>query len=157
MKRLAVVAVVVAVLGIGMSAVRAKPAMHQVMQPDQLKWMPAPPMLPRGSQIAMLEGNPMQKGLYTIRLRAPRDYVVPPHWHSKGEHVTVISGTMRIGMGDKVDRSAAHRLPPGAYVNLPARMHHYAVAETDATVQIHGMGPFDIHYLKSSDDPRHHR
>jgi len=44
-------------------------------------------------------------------------------------------------------------LPVGGYALLPAEMRHYAMAKTEATVQVHGMGPFKLTYVNPADDP----
>ena len=62
----------------------------------------------------------------TLRLRFPANYNIPPHWHSMAERVTVLSGTLHVGMGDKLDRHASQTLEPGGFVSLPADMHHFA-------------------------------
>ena len=77
-----------------------------------------------------------------------------PHTHPTAERVTVISGTPHIGMGDKFDEAAAHELPAGGYVSLPAGMQHYAFVTGDTVVQITSMGPFAINYVNPADDPR---
>jgi len=41
----------------------------------------------------------------------------------------------------------------GGYALLPAEMRHYALAKTDAIVQVHGMGPFALTYVNPADDP----
>jgi hypothetical protein len=56
-------------------------------------------------------------------------------------------------MGDTVD-APAHDLAEGAYHFLPGKMHHAAEAKDETVVQIHGMGPFDIHYLNPADNPK---
>jgi hypothetical protein len=37
---------------------------------------------------------------------------------------------------------------------LPGKMHHAAQAKGEVVLELHGMGPFDIHYLNPADDPR---
>jgi hypothetical protein len=45
--------------------------------PDQVKWGPAPPFIPAGAQLAVLEGDPMgTSGDYTIRLKMPDGYKI---------------------------------------------------------------------------------
>jgi hypothetical protein len=44
---------------------------HIMIMPDQLKWGPAPPSLPAGAQMAVLEGDPTKRGLFTMRLKMP--------------------------------------------------------------------------------------
>ena len=82
---------------------------HAAMQPDALKWGPAPPALPPGAQLAVLSGDPGKNGLYVVRVKLPAGYKVPPHTHPTDETVTVISGTFHIGMGDSLDTKKARR------------------------------------------------
>jgi ChrR-like protein with cupin domain len=130
------------------------PEHHIVVPAETVKWAPAPPALPPGAQISVLEGNPAEKGPVVMRLRFPADYVVPPHWHSMTERITVLSGTFYIGSGDKVDRAATQPLSLGGFVSLPAKMHHYAWVKTPTVVQINLEGPFDLFYVNPADDPQ---
>ena len=126
----------------------------QVASGDSVKWGPAPPFFPAGAKFAVLQGNPSAAGEYTVRLSMPAGYVIAPHWHPTDEHVTVISGTMLLGMGDHVDRLKAARLRAGGFITAPAKAHHFAVAAGASVVQVHGMGPFEITYVRPADDPR---
>ena len=90
----------------------------------------------------------------TNRTLIAAGFTVPPHRHSKGEFVTVISGKFGITAGEKVDRASIKYLPAGSFVHLPAGMAHYAVTEVETVVQINGIGPFDVVYVDPKDDPR---
>lgn len=125
----------------------------RAMRPDQLKWTPAPPVLPKGAQISVLSGDPDKTGPFTIRLKTPAGYKVPAHSHPTAERVTVISGDFHLGMGDKLDETKAEKLSSGGFVDLPANMNHYAFASTEAVVQIDSEGPFAIKYVNPADDP----
>src|SRR5262249_3092103 len=57
----------------------------------EIKWGPAPPSIPPGAQAAVLYGDPGKEGLFSLRLKLPKDYAIPPHTHPKPEVVTVIS------------------------------------------------------------------
>ena len=83
--------------------VAAHPSLAQnAFTPDQVKFGPAPPFLPPGAQLAVLEGDPMaSSGDFTIRLKMPDGYRIAPHTHPHRENVTVISGTLKVGMGDQ--------------------------------------------------------
>jgi hypothetical protein len=144
------------VLGVAASAApaSAQSAGHVLVPADKVQWGPAPPALPKGAEIAVLEGDPAQKGTITLRLRFPANYEVPAHWHTMTERVTVLSGALHVGMGDRLDRKASQTLEPGGYVSLPARMHHFAWAATPTVVQINLEGPFDIFYVNPADDPQ---
>src|SRR5436309_6076127 len=39
---------------------------HIVVPADKVQWGPAPPVLPAGAQLAVLEGNPSEKGAITL-------------------------------------------------------------------------------------------
>jgi quercetin dioxygenase-like cupin family protein len=128
-------------------------ATHILVPADKVQWGPAPPVLPAGAQISVLEGNPSEKGAVTLRLRFPANYNIPPHWHSMTERLTVLSGALRVGMGDTLDRRASQTLEPGGFVSLPANMHHFAWTATPTVVQINLEGPFDIFYVNPADNP----
>jgi hypothetical protein len=101
----------------------------------------------------VLQGDPFKPGPYVVRLMAPANYRVAPHWHSQTENLTVLSGALYLGMGDKMDAKSARALKAGGYHYLPAKMHHYAFSRSPTVIQISGDGPFDIHYLDPKDDP----
>jgi len=123
--------------------------------PGDVKWMPAPPDLPKGAEIGVLFGDPMKKGTFAIRLKAPDGYKIAPHWHTQDEQLTVISGDLQLYMGDMMN-GEPHDLTAGSYHFLPGKEHHSAVAKGDTIVQINGMGPFDIHYINAEDNPNPH-
>jgi quercetin dioxygenase-like cupin family protein len=123
------------------------------VQADEIKWGPAPPVLPAGAKIAVLSGDPAGTGLVTIRLKMPAGYKIPPHWHPTDEHVTVISGSLALGMGDVLDKTQSKTLKAGGYGVAPANMHHFAWTKTGAVIQVHMMGPFKITYVNPADDP----
>jgi len=127
---------------------------HVVVTPADLEWADAPPGLPPGAKMAVLEGDPTKKGNFTVRLQAPARYQVPPHTHPTAEHITVISGTMNFGAGEKFDEAAGKEVSTGGYVVMPAGMKHYAWSSGEAIIQIHGRGPFEIKYVNPADDPR---
>jgi quercetin dioxygenase-like cupin family protein len=127
---------------------------HKMITPDQIKWGPAPPSLPPGAQLAVLDGDPAKPGSFTIRGKFPDGYVVPPHWHPTDEHVVVISGTLMMGTGDKAEPSAMHALAAGSFSRIPKTMHHFVQAKGETIIQVSGMGPFVVNYVNPSDDPR---
>jgi quercetin dioxygenase-like cupin family protein len=125
----------------------------QVFNSDAIEWGPAPPVLPKGAEAAVLSGDPGKAGPFTIRLKVPAGYKVPAHSHPTQEAVTVISGDFNIGMGDKLDEAKAKKLTAGGFVDLPANMNHFAFADTESIVQINSEGPFAINYVNPGDDP----
>jgi hypothetical protein len=125
-----------------------------VINPGSVKWGDAPPSLPKGAKLAVLYGDPSKAGPFCIRLMAPAGYKIPPHWHSQAEALTVISGTFYLGMGDKMDATAAQPLKAGGFHYLPPKEHHFAFSKASSVVQVNGEGPFDITYINAADDPQ---
>ncbi len=120
----------------------------------ELQWKDGPGSLPAGARFAVLEGDPAKEGLFTMRLQLPDGFRIPPHFHSGVEHITVISGTFNVGMGEQFDRAAAKRMPTGTFGYWPAGMRHFAFAEGQTVLQLHGQGPWTITYVTAADDPR---
>jgi quercetin dioxygenase-like cupin family protein len=145
--------VFVAVSSTGRAQAPAAPA-HAGMLPAEIKWGPAPPSLPPGAQAAVLAGDPGKEGLFVIRVKFPAGYKVPPHWHPVDEYVTVLSGTLQFGMGDKVDAASMRSLTAGSFITAEKEMRHYAQAKGPTVIQISAMGPFAITYVNQADDPR---
>jgi quercetin dioxygenase-like cupin family protein len=133
----------------------AQPSQAQnAFAPDQVKFAPAPPFLPPGAQLAVLEGDPTAStGNFTIRLKMPDGYKVAPHTHPHRENVTVLSGTLKVGMGDQFDASKMMSFAPGSFAYLDPTMHHYAAASGETVIQIHGMSPVKFNYINPADDP----
>jgi quercetin dioxygenase-like cupin family protein len=125
-----------------------------VILPGAIKWGPAPAMLPAGATAAVIEGNPSKPQPFTMRLRMPDGYKIPPHFHPAMEHVTVISGTLKVGMGDRFDEGQMNALPTGSFAAIPPRMRHYAMANGETVLQLHGVGPWSLAYVNKADDPR---
>lgn len=122
--------------------------------PAEVKWIDGPASLPPGVKYAVLVGDPAKEGFFTMRLWMPDGYRVQPHWHPKTEHVTIISGTLNIGMGEKFDQSATRALTAGTFGFWAAGMRHFAWAKGETVLQLNGIGPWMITYVNPADDPR---
>jgi hypothetical protein len=128
---------------------------HSFITPTDIKWGDAPPTLPKGAKIAVLQGDPGKAGPFVLRLLVPAGgYRIAPHWHTQDEQLTVISGMLYIGLGDKFSKRDARALPRGGFHFLPGKEHHYAFTTGRTIVQINGNGPFDINYINPADDPQ---
>jgi quercetin dioxygenase-like cupin family protein len=125
-----------------------------IYSPAEVVWKTGPAALPPGAKVALLEGDPAKEGPFTMRFLFPAGYKIPPHTHPKVEHVTVISGTFHLGMGETFDQSAGRALPAGTFGFWPAGMKHFAWTTDETVLQLHGMGPWSINYLNPADDPR---
>jgi hypothetical protein len=122
--------------------------------PDQIQWKDGPASIPPGAKIAVLEGDPFKEGPYVMRIKVPDGYRIPPHVHAKPERLTVISGTLYFGMGNKFDDKAGRALPAGSFGMWPAGMNHFGWTKGETVLQLHGTGPWTITYLNPADDPR---
>src|SRR3954454_19878869 len=101
MRRAAMLAVVSGVLATTTisSAIAQSHEEQKMFTPQDIKWSPGPPSLPAGAEVALLYGDPAKEGLFALRLKVPKGYRVPPHTHPRPEIATVLSGTVRLGMG----------------------------------------------------------
>ena len=91
---------------------------------------------------------------FTVRFKFPADFKVAAHWHPGIEHVTVISGTLNMGIGDKLDSTKTQALPPGSVVIMQPKVNHFVWTKDEAVVQVHGVGPWATTYINPADDPR---
>jgi len=128
---------------------------HVMAAPGEATWGPAPPLLPPGAQIAVLSGNPMQAEPYVVRLKFPANYAIPAHSHPTNENVTVVSGELFLGMGDRLDHATGKGLGIGGFALMPAGMNHFAFTRRETAIVLFGQGPVEFTYVNPSDDPRH--
>ncbi len=153
-----------ALIGVTLSATalaaQAQPAAQPAAQvivahARSLAWAPGPPSLPPGAEFVLLEGNPAEAVPLTFRLRFPPNYRIPPHWHSVIEHVTVLAGTLNVGMGEQATYTGGTALNAGSFAAMPAKMVHSAwTGPEGVTFQLHSVGPWSITYVNPADDPR---
>src|SRR5262245_17355476 len=129
---------------------------HVIVEFKEAAWGPAPPMLPRGAQIAVLAGDPTKSTAYTVRLKFPANYAIPAHRHPTDENVVVVSGAVTFGMGDKLTKSTTSNktLTVGGFALMPANMNHFAYTTQESTIILFGQGPVEFKYVNPADDPR---
>ena len=155
MKRISVIAVLaLSIAALAFSQNTSHAPDHGFFTTADIKWVDGPASLPPGAKVSLLEGNPAQEGPFTMRLRVPDGYKIPPHWHPAVEHVTVISGTFNLGMGETFDQAKTRALTAGAFGFMPPGMRHFAWAQGETVIQVHGMGPWKLNYVNPADDPR---
>jgi len=110
-------------------------------------WGSAPPSLPAGTRMMVLEGNPAAKGMFTMRLRAPAGARLQAHWHPEAERVTILSGRARVGFGDVADEASMATFGPGSFYVNPPRSHHYVWIVEETEMQLTGVGPWEVHMV----------
>jgi quercetin dioxygenase-like cupin family protein len=130
------------------------PEHRLVFRPNDIQWRDGPGSLEAGAEYAVLEGDPGEHVVFNMRLRLPDGFHIAPHNHPRVERVTVISGAFLLGHGEEADRDAAERLEAGSYFAMPPGMTHYAFAEGETVIQLKTIGPWEINYVNSEDDPR---
>jgi hypothetical protein len=128
-------------------------AEHIFVAPKDLKWVDVP-SLPKGAKAAVIEGPMNEAKPFMFRIKFPANYKVPPHWHTSIEHVTVLSGTLHFGIGDKLDQTKTTALAAGHVSIMQPKTNHFVWTKVETIAQVHGMGPWEVNYVNPEDDPR---
>jgi hypothetical protein len=122
--------------------------------PSTTVWFAGPRSLPPGAKMVVLDGDPDKEGSFTLRLLLPDEYTIPPHSRPSIERITIISGSLLMGGGSKLDKSICHPMPVGTFGRFPPGMKRYYWTQGETVVQLHGIGPWKIDYVNQGDDPR---
>lgn len=109
------------------------------------RFVPLPATM--SADVELLSGHPDSTGPFAMRIHELAGTVIPAHRHPVDEHLTVLRGTIRFGTGERFDSTALRTLAPGSYAFLPAGTTMFAIIDEEAIVQVHGIGPFHIHWL----------
>jgi quercetin dioxygenase-like cupin family protein len=122
--------------------------------PEEIVWKPFA-AFPPSARLAILVGEPLQKGPYTIRVKLPGGVKLMPHSHPEDRIYTVISGVFHIGLGDEFDPDKLQAYPPGAVIVLPGNTSHFHWAKSGEYItQVTAIGPLGLEYIDVKDDPR---
>lgn len=121
------------------------------------------PIHPMSEDVEVLYGDPEVPGEpFVMRIRELPGGIIPPHRHPVDENITVVQGTLYFAIGEKFDRGAMKELKTGSYVFIPKGTTMFGWTPDAAIVQVHGVGPFHIHWkdgagwrddLKTLDSP----
>lgn len=116
--------------------------------PGNLEWI-TPPNLPAGAQVAFLEGNISQPGIFTMRVKFPPYYKLPAHWHPIDERGTVLEGAVYVGFGEVMDTTVSTKFTEGCYYVNPKDAHHYVFTQSEGCIiQFTGLGPWGLNYIE---------
>jgi quercetin dioxygenase-like cupin family protein len=122
-----------------------------VMQMAAGKGPREPRIIPLGlmaGDVELLYGEPEAPGEpFVMRIRELPGAMVPPHTHPVDEHITVVQGTWYFALGSEYKPEALRELKAGAYAFAPAGVSMFGFSPDGAIVQVHGIGPFRIHWL----------
>jgi len=95
----------------------------------------------------VIQGDVEKEGQeFVMRIRELRGSFIPPHTHPVDEHITVLAGNVCLGMGPEFDRAKLKCLGPGGYAFFPKGTTIFGESAEPATVQVHGLGPFHLHW-----------
>jgi len=118
----------------------------KIVQAKDAPWEDAPGLV-KGVKTVLQYGDP-KVGPYIILLKFPKGLVNPSHYHTADEAVTILSGTMITGQGEKVDESKGMVVPAGGYFIIPGKTAHWGRATEDVVLTRLGNGPRDIFYFE---------
>lgn len=124
------------------------------LKPNDIKWG-TNPTLPAGAKYVLLSGDPSKPGPFIARITFPPNTKLAPHTHPDPRTVTVLSGTLYFGHGDKFDEGKLQTLPTGSFLTeLPKGSHFVATKAQQAVFQVTGVGPTGTDFVNPADDPR---
>ncbi|HKR65196.1 MAG TPA: cupin domain-containing protein [Thermoanaerobaculia bacterium] len=112
------------------------------IQVTTVVWKDAPPTMPKGTKMAVLEGNPQSPGIFTLRLKVPAGAKLAPHIHPNAERVTVLSGKVVVTINGKSTTFTTGSF----YVNPPNEVHSVAFPQ-ESVLQLTCEGPWKLRYV----------
>lgn len=115
------------------------------------------PLKSMAGDVEILYGDPEVPGEpFVMRIRELPGAIVPPHSHPVDEHITVVQGTWYFALGQEYKPETLQELNAGSYAFAPKGSTMFGYSPKGAIVQVHGVGPFRIHWhggLHTLDDP----
>jgi hypothetical protein len=110
------------------------------------------PLRPLSQDFAVIHGNPDVPGEpFVMRIRELPGTIIPPHKHPVDEHLTVVQGTLYFAVSDTFNRAALQEMKTGDYAFIPKGSTMFGFIPEGAVVQVHGIGPFHIHWRAGSE------
>ena len=129
-------------------------AVFKAILPEKIEWKPFA-VFPPSARLAIVVGQPLREGPYTIRVKVPGGVKLMPHSHPEDRVYTVISGIFYIGLGGEFDAEKLQAYPPGSVIILPGNTSHFHWAKSGEYItQVTAIGPLGLEYINSKDDPR---
>lgn len=129
-------------------------AVFRAILPEEIEWKPFA-AFPPSARLAIVVGEPVREGPYTIRVKLPQGTKMMPHSHPEDRMYTVISGIFYIGLGDNFDAEKLQAYPAGSVIILPGNTSHFHWAKAGEYItQVTAIGPLGLEYVNARDDPR---
>jgi quercetin dioxygenase-like cupin family protein len=108
-----------------------------------------------GTKYSVLEGSRDIPGkAFTYASFIPAGYY-EHHWHSSDARVAVLSGALRVGYGESLDKGGMQTYSVGSFLLVPANMKHSMGAETDTIIIGTALGPWSTHHNHEHRDHQH--
>ncbi len=107
---------------------------------NSIQWGPCPAFIPKGCEIAILNGNPANNNL-DIFFKVPSDFHIPYHNHTSQERMILVSGTLDV----TYDNHKKATIQTGEYAFGPAKIPHTAYCHkgNDCVLYIGFVAPLD--------------
>jgi anti-sigma factor ChrR (cupin superfamily) len=86
-----------------------------------LKWGPCPEFLPKGCQLAVLQGDPAKNNA-DVFLKVPGGSKLARHWHTSAERMILVAGELQV----TYDGHKTGVMKAGTYAYGPAKLPHAA-------------------------------
>ena len=128
-------------------------AIFRAVLSEELEWKPFA-AFPAGVRLAVVVGEPAQRGPYVIRVKVPHGVKLMPHKHPEDRVYTVICGVFYIGIGDEFDAEKLQAYPPGSVIILPGNTSHFHWAKSGEYItQVTAIGPLGLEYIDAKKRP----
>lgn len=110
-----------------------------------LTWGPCPDFIPKGCEIAVLQGDPAKENV-DIFFKVPGDFTIPYHKHSSQERMILVSGELEVSY----DKHKTALIKKGNFAYGPAQLPHKAYCKegADCILYIGFVAPLDAVPLK---------
>ena len=114
------------------------------------------PLRAMTGDVEVISGDPEKAGPFVMRIHELPGTRIPLHTHPVDENITVLQGTWYFAVAGKWDEKLLTPLHAGDYAYAPKGSTMFGYCPDGAIVQVHGVGPFLIHWhhgLKTLEDP----
>jgi len=117
-----------------------------MVTPEELVWQPSSRV--PGLLTAVAEGDPTKAGPFVLMLKLGDGAWIPPHWHNVDKRLVIVRGTLRMGMGDRLEEATTRPLSAGGVAVVPAGSRHYEGASGETLVALLATGPFSTTFVE---------
>jgi len=95
------------------------PALAIAAKSKDVKWADCPDFLPKGCKISVLHGDPAKPNV-DVFFKLPGNSILPLHWHTSAERMTLVSGKFNITYNGQKEA----KVKAGNYMYGPPKLAH---------------------------------